>query len=571
MPAPVVSRNPERRRPAMSIRLKFILVFSAIMTGLICFGLFALTRLDALHHRTAVVSFDVVAIQQLASVQSGMERSQVLYGLTSFAPDQDAWEALVKTLRPVQAAMLASWTRYDATARPGEEKQDADAVVASWHAFTLMGAHILDLEQTGFGDQAQSLVQGRFRELCADFRQKLASSISYEARQTTRAEAQSTRMASSSLHWILITLIIATALCLFFGWSLIRNVSYPITRMSAAMRRLADRDIDVHIPGMERSDEIGGMAAAVRIFKDKMLEADRLAAEQHIEQQAKENRLERLDQLLQAFEGEIGDTIAVLASASAEMEATASTMTRNATRTNSQAVAVAHAAQTSSLGVQTAAAASEQLASSITEINRQIAASVELTGKAVEHVRRTDEIVHTLADSAGRIHTVVELISGIASQTNLLALNATIEAARAGDAGRGFAVVASEVKSLAQQTARATDEIATQIAQVRQASDGAVAAIKQIGVVVEEVGSVSTSIAAAVEEQGAATAEIARNVQQTALSTQTVTSNISGVTSAASDTGATADHVLSAANGLSRQSERLSAGVSKFISSLRAA
>ena len=557
--------------PAFSIKLKLVLVFSSIVAGVACFSLFTLARVNGLRHDTEIVSADVAAVQELASVQSGMERSQVIYGLTSFAADQDAWESLVKALVPVQTSMASSWSAYRATVDRPDERREADAVVASWHAFTSLGAHILDLEQTGFGDQAQALVQGQFRKLCADFRDHLNASMAYQARQTRNAELRSTRVAASSHHWILAASIVATAVCLALGWALIRSVSAPITRMSAAMRRLAERDMQVTIPETGRTDEIGGMAVAVQVFKDKMIEADRLSAEQRLEQAAKENRGARVNELLQAFETRIGSTVAVLATASAEMEQTASAMNNNAAQTNTQAVAVARAAETSSLGVQTAAAASEQLARSITEINRQIAATVALTGRAIGSVRRTDEIVHTLAESASRIGKVVELITGIAGQTNLLALNATIEAARAGDAGKGFAVVASEVKNLAQQTARATEEIAAHIAQVRQASHGAVDAMGEIGGLIEEVGAVTASVAAAVEEQGAATAEIARNVQQTAVGTRDVTSHIAGVSSAANDTGAAADQVLSAAGDLSRQAERLSGEVSSFIASVRAA
>jgi methyl-accepting chemotaxis protein len=251
------------------------------------------------------------------------------------------------------------------------------------------------------------------------------------------------------------------------------------------------------------------------------------------------------------------------------MEATARSMTGSATQTDRQAGTVARAAEESSLGVQTVAAASEQLASSINEINRQVAASSTLTSRVVSSVRQSDDTVRALSESAGRIGQVVELINTIASQTNLLALNATIEAARAGDAGKGFAVVASEVKSLAQQTARATSEIGSQIAHVQQATGSAVEAMREIATLIEEVSAITGSIAAAVEQQGAATAEIARNVQNTAVSTRTVTSNIAGVSQAANDTGAAASQVLGAAGDLSRQAETLSNKVGRFIASVR--
>ncbi|WP_428377047.1 methyl-accepting chemotaxis protein [Lichenicoccus sp.] len=355
------------------------------------------------------------------------------------------------------------------------------------------------------------------------------------------------------------------------AFTLIRHISRPIAAMTTAMRRLADRDGSTEVPSLGRGDEIGGMAGAVQVFKDNMIRADAAASELERARQTVAQRTARIEGLVGNFERQIGGTVAALAAASTEMEATARSMSGNAQQTGQQATTVAEAAQSSDAGVQTVAAAAEELASSITEINRQVSASASLTGKVVQSVRQTDSTVRTLAESAARIGQVVELINNIASQTNLLALNATIEAARAGDAGKGFAVVASEVKSLAQQTARATGDIGAQIAEVQQATHHAVEAIKEIAILIEEVGAITTSIAAAVEEQGAATGEIARNVQQTAASTRSVTDSIDGVMHAANESGASAGQVLDAAGGLSRQAEVLSAEVREFVTSVRAA
>jgi len=271
------------------------------------------------------------------------------------------------------------------------------------------------------------------------------------------------------------------------------------------------------------------------------------------------------------FEAKVGNLVSMLFSGATKLQATAQSMSATATQTNHQAATVAAAAEEASAGVQTVAAAAEELTASILEISRQVAQSAKITGKAVEDTRRTDTIVQALADGAQRIGDVVQLISGIAAQTNLLALNATIEAACAGDAGKGFAVVASEVKSLATQTAKATEEISTQIRQIQDATGEAVQAIKAIGGTIEEVNVIASNIAAAVEEQGAATAEIARNVQQTAASTQAVTTTISGVSQAANDTGAAAGQVLDAASGLSQQAEQLTNEVNDFVAGVRAA
>ncbi len=278
-----------------------------------------------------------------------------------------------------------------------------------------------------------------------------------------------------------------------------------------------------------------------------------------------------MNQTADAFEAKVGTLVSMLSSGATELQATAQSMSATATQTNQQATTVAAAAEEASAGVQTVAAAAEELTSSIHEISRQVAQSAKITEKAVEDARRTDTTVRALADGAQKIGDVVQLITNIAAQTNLLALNATIEAARAGDAGKGFAVVASEVKSLATQTAKATEEIAAQIAQIQDATGEAVKAIKAISATIDEVNVIASNIASAVEEQGAATAEIARNVQQTAASTQEVTATITGVSRAANDTGAAAGQVLGAASNLLRQAEQLTNEVNNFVVGVRAA
>ncbi len=278
-----------------------------------------------------------------------------------------------------------------------------------------------------------------------------------------------------------------------------------------------------------------------------------------------------LNRTADAFEAKVGNLVSMLSSGATELQATAQSMSTTATQTNQQATTVTAAAEEASAGVQTVAAAAEELTASIHEISRQVAQSAKITAKAVEDTRRTDTIVRALADGAQKIGDVVRLISGIAAQTNLLALNATIEAARAGDAGKGFAVVASEVKSLATQTAKATEEIGCQIRQIQDATREAVQAIKAIGGTIEEVNVIASNIAAAVEEQGAATAEIARNVQQTAASTQEVTATTAGVSQSANDTGSAAGHVLNAASSLSQQANQLTNEVNDFVAGVRAA
>ena len=349
------------------------------------------------------------------------------------------------------------------------------------------------------------------------------------------------------------------------------GISLPLNRSVNELKQLATGDLTVTITGIDRGDECGDVAKGLNVFRVNALRAKELAEKELTEQAAKVERTVRLEAVVRGFEEKARHMVGHLAAGSTELEATAKAMTSTAAQTDHQALTVAAAAEEASTGMQTVAAAAEELTTSISEISRQVARSAKITFKAVEDTQRTDVIVRALADAAEKIGHVMALISNIAGQTNLLALNATIEAARAGDAGKGFAVVASEVKSLAAQTARATDEIGQQINQVQAATKEAVEAIRGISVTIEEVSTIATNIAAAVEEQGAATAEIARNVQQTAQAAQDVTVNISGVSRASTETGAAAGQVLSAAGDLSQQAEHLSAEVVSFLANVRAA
>ena len=351
-----------------------------------------------------------------------------------------------------------------------------------------------------------------------------------------------------------------------------RVIAGPIQGMTAAMARLANGDMSTAIPGAGRADEVGEMAEAVQVFKDNMIETDRLRAEQaQSEARAVATRKADMNQLAGRFEDAVGEIIETLSSSSTELEAAAKTLSRTAESTQELTGMVSAASEEASTNVQSVASATEEMSSSVTEISRQVQDAARIAGAAVDQAQKTNDRVTKLSQAATRIGDVVELINTIAGQTNLLALNATIEAARAGEAGRGFAVVASEVKALAEQTAKATGEISHQIADIQMATQDSVVAIKEISGTIGRISEISSAIAAAVEEQGMATQEISRNIQQAAQGTHQVASNITDVQQGATETGSASSQVLASAQTLSNDSARLKTEVEKFLSTVRAA
>ncbi|QEX19984.1 methyl-accepting chemotaxis protein [Hypericibacter terrae] len=351
-----------------------------------------------------------------------------------------------------------------------------------------------------------------------------------------------------------------------------RSISKPVVAMTKAMEALAGGNKSIEIPAKDRGDEVGLMAKTVQVFKENMIRADRLAEEQEeLKRKAEADKKIMLNKMADEFEASVKGVVQSVSSAATELQSSAQTMTATAEETSRQSTAVAAASEQASTNVQTVASASEELSASIREISQQMSNSSQIAQNAVEHVQKTNNTVKGLADAAEKIGQVVGLINEIASQTNLLALNATIEAARAGEAGKGFAVVASEVKSLATQTAKATEDISAQISAIQSATGESVSAMASIAEVIQRINAVTTTVASAVEEQGAATQEISRNVQQASQGTAEVSSNIGGVTRAAGETGSAATQVLGAAEELGKQSVELQSQVDKFIATIRAA
>ncbi|HEV2676809.1 MAG TPA: methyl-accepting chemotaxis protein [Aliidongia sp.] len=348
------------------------------------------------------------------------------------------------------------------------------------------------------------------------------------------------------------------------------TITRPLRNLTALTQRLADGDLDIRLPEVSRRDEIGRLAAALAIFQDHAREALRLNEAVGRESAAKERRRHEIESEILNFDSSVGGALDQLSTAASTLSVTAEQMTGNAGDTSRQANMVATASQQASDNVETIAAAAEEMSASVQEIARQTSHAADIIATAVRETARTDETVRGLAGAALKIGDVVKLINDIASQTNLLALNATIEAARAGEAGKGFAVVASEVKSLANQTARATEDIAGQVEAIRGVAQDAIAAIERIGGTIREVHEVATAIAAVAEQQQASTQEISRNTAEAARGTRDVTGTIDRVSDGADQTQTAAAQVLAAAASLSREADALRASVGAFVGRLRA-
>ncbi|MCJ2123649.1 methyl-accepting chemotaxis protein [Methylobacterium sp. J-077] len=557
----------------MSIKGKLIICFS-VMLALIC----SLAALSYYHietiNRVATEMRDsrLPAAQALTGIQVVTLRIRVNGSRALTAKSAEHRKDALNSIQQRLAELRAYQVSYASLL-------ETDAGRDLYKTFERQWATYLEQQADGFaraerGDLAGA--QEQYNTTMSDtIRATIATLVAMSDQQSAAAAASGAQAqdAYERAHQQM-TGFLALAAILAIGAvvMLVLEISRPLGRMTAAMHQLASGDTGTEIPAIGRRDEVGAMAGAVQVFKENMIQTRRLEAETaEARLEAEAQRKAGMRQMADRFEAAVGGIIGQVSASATELQSTAQTMNATAAQTASQSTTVAAAAEEAVANVNTVAAAAEQLGSSVQEIGRQVDGSAQLARLAVSEADQTGALVQELSTVVGRIGDVVGLISNIAGQTNLLALNATIEAARAGDAGKGFAVVASEVKALAEQTAKATQEISGQIAQVRGSTGQAVTAIGGITARIQEISGVATAIAASVEQQQAATQEIVRNVGQAASGTAEVTTNIAGVAGAADGTGAAASQVLSAASALSRQSEHLSAEVRHFLGTVRAA
>ena len=556
----------------LSIRNKVLLAFGIVLLTAMGLGGFSIDRLSTVNGSAAEVRDNwLPATGWLGTISKAVEQYRAREGALLLASPavKDRQERL---LNESLQLFEQTWRLYEPTVTSAEEKALVAGFKGPWNSYLESSRQLVDMARKNQTEAATTLYMGKLRDDFTHLRSALEKDLAWNVAQGKAEADRGAAVYVSSRIWILATIALAAMLCIAMGTMIVSGVARPITAMTEAMRKLAGGDMSAPIPGVERKDEIGKMASTVLVFKDNAVETERLRAEQaEAERLAAERRKRDMHDLANSFEGAIGQIIETVSSASTELEASASTLTSTAERTQQRTTTVAAASEQATANVQSVASATEELSSSVTEISRQVQESARMANEAVDQARKTNDRVSELSKAAARIGDVVELINTIAGQTNLLALNATIEAARAGEAGRGFAVVASEVKALAEQTARATGEIGQQIADIQSATQESVGAIKEISGTIERLSEISSTIAAAVEEQGAATQEISRNIQQAAQGTHEVSSNITDVQRGASETGSASSQVLSAAQSLSQDSNRLKLEVGRFLNTVRAA
>ncbi len=555
----------------LSIKAKVISAFALVLVVSAGLGIFSISRMSAMNESAEQIRTNwLPTVDLIHSVNYLTARVRAYEALHALHTTPEEKQVDEKALTDLQSKFDIKWAGYVKLISSDAEQKLADSITATWKEYLGLESQFLEMSRRS-DPGAASFYTKTMRPAFLKLSQLLDDDVALNVKGGDDAADHGATVYASGRTWTFVAIGLSALLCLLSGIAIIVSVSSPIQAMTAAMRRLADHDLTTEIVGRDRKDEVGSMASAVQVFKDNMIRADELTAAQAKENEAKQARAARLEALTQNFETKVGTLVQSLSAAATEMESTASSMTSLAEQGNNKAMTVAAASEQTSANVQTVATATEELSASIQEISSQVANSARIASRAVDDARATDAVVQELAIGAQKIGEIVQLINDIASQTNLLALNATIEAARAGEAGKGFAVVASEVKSLATQTAKATDEISAQITQIQDATGQAVSAIQGISTTIQEMSEIAGAIAAAVEEQGAATLEISRNVQQAARGTEEVSQSIVDVRQAATDTGAASAEVLGAAGELARNSNDLSQEVDSFLAGVKAA
>ncbi len=556
----------------LSIRTKIISVISFLLLALLVTGVFAVFQMRSINTSAQDIQTSwLPSVRWLGELRTQVARHRVNLRDHLLATDAkgraDAENSLAARVRDYGDAVK----RYEPLiSSPGEQKLFEQAR-AEGQNYIKAAEEVLTASRNGEAGKALQVLEQRTVPVGRALETTLNKLVELNNTGGDDAGKAANDGYAMSFRAVLVLLAIAALGGIAAGFYLVRDVTKGIASIVTPMKALGEGDLTATVTHQGEKTEIGTMADTLQVFKEALIAkkaADEAAA---ADADAKIARGQRVDSITRDFEKLIGELVGSLSSSSTELEAAANTLTSTAEITGKTSGEAAAASQEVSSNVQSVAVATEEITSSVGEIGRQVQESSRIASEAVRQAQKTDTSITELSQAASRIGDVVKLITAVAEQTNLLALNATIEAARAGDAGRGFAVVASEVKALAAQTAKATDEISAQVAGMQTATQESVSTIKEIGKTITLISEISSTIAAAVEEQGAATQEISRNVQQAAALSGEVATSITDVSRGAGETGAASGQVLSAAQMLSTDSNRLKIEVEKFLTNVRAA
>ncbi|MGM4916094.1 methyl-accepting chemotaxis protein [Tardiphaga sp. 813_E8_N1_3] len=559
----------------ISIRTKITIVISFLLIAMGGMGVLAVTKMRAIYGEASEIQKSwLPSVRSLGELRAGVNVYRNIVRLHMLAATLEAKASAEKRLINTDADNMKIRATYEKLITSPEERALYTQWAQQWNLYMNGVQEVLALSRASVGkipNEPQDLNESKVLPIGKKADDLLDKDIALNKAGADAAGKSAEDNYETAFMLLAIMLGASAILGIGIGIYLVKDVSSGIASIVKPMQALGAGDLTAVVPHQGMKTEIGTMGDTLQVFKQALIDkraADEAAA---ADAEAKIERGRRVDSITRNFESMIGEIVETVSSASTELEASAGTLTATAERSQELTTTVAAASEEASTNVQSVASATEEMASSVNEISRQVQESAAIAGQAVDQARKTNDRVGELASAAARIGDVVELINNIAGQTNLLALNATIEAARAGEAGRGFAVVASEVKALAEQTAKATGEISTQISGIQSATQESVGAIKEIGDTIGRMSEIASTIASAVEEQGAATQEISRNVQQAAQGTMQVSSNIVDVQRGATETGSASTQVLAAAQSLSSDSTRLKDEVSKFLNAVRAA
>mgnify|MGYP001405763076 CR=1 FL=1 len=560
------------RLPRLSIKARLLAALVAIALSALSLGFSGWLLLSQSTERMADLYSHrlepIVALQHISG-RYQVDIAGSLQKLNSGAMD---WIQTWQNVRLALSDIRDSWGAYRARPINNEDErrlvEDVDKVLAEANAAV---DALLDILAKRDEDALATFRRERLTQEIWPASDALTTLLELERDLAAKTFADNGQAFVKARSLIRSLVVVAVVIVLLGTVTILNGVSRPLTRITAAMRAVADGDLSVAVPYVDRRDEIGLLASALEIFKENRQRAESLTAQQREETERRLQRQQTVEQAIAEFDSLLSGALETLNSSAVELRATAQNMNHIADLTDTRAATVAETSQQVALNIQTLAATAEELSASIGEIGRQGAHSAQIAQNALHSAEQTNTQVQSLADAAQRIGDVVTLINDIAAQTNLLALNATIEAARAGDAGKGFAVVASEVKSLANQTAKATEEVAAQIAAIQNATHEAIGAIQNIGTTIREITEIAEVIAQQVREQSNATQEMAHNIAQTATKTQEVTQTAAEVRDSAAETGSAAGQVLSAADELAHQGVSLREEVGRFMTKLRSA